>query len=298
MKPKFTCCFLIAICAIYLSSCQKDFVPENVPIAVDSTNVPGLPGDSIYLDKIYYLENANIPDTTSITSLAYDANKRVISLLDSGNMAVGQTYVESYKYFYIGNNARPYKYFHVSGYTNTSVSDTATTYIFYDSQGRKLKDSSVFFNLNGLSYEEYRYSYVPGFIYVQSFAGTSNGNFSPYYRDTAKTDTRGNVISNRRYSYFNGNYDLMFTSSYSYDNKREPFSVLSLHPAHFNIPWWETGYLDYSGYNNMLSQNEEYGNSNIDIVFTYTYNTLGLPIKRSGTYNGITEGLIFKYKSL
>ncbi len=128
--------FLLSlVCFIFFIGCQKELSIENggssTPIVVNT--------DSIYLDKIYGLDNnGNKVDSFMII---YDNQKRVISM--GSNSVAPDIYL--YNYFYNGADTIPFRSRLIQG--SSFSSDTTTTYHYYDANQRNIKDSAIFSSL-------------------------------------------------------------------------------------------------------------------------------------------------------
>lgn len=289
MKPKNLLFVFIGAIALYLSACQKEYSPSGIDPNPTPTPLPTPSVDSNYLDKLYSLyDDGSGLDTQIISTLHYDANKRVVSIIDSITKPL--TPWMSYNYYYNGADTIPYKSIFINS-ENQADPDSVTHYFFYNTQGQKIKDSvkSVY---SGTSYFKVQnISYAPGKIY-----GITDAS-----RDTASLDANGNILLNKHYILSGSTYKLDVTSIYTYDSHPHPFAKLSNHIAQQQFPNGETLYYEYMGNNNFTLQDETTTisqNYHFMSFVNYTYNAAGFPTKMTGDYGNGIEVVIFTYKSL
>jgi hypothetical protein len=307
MKLKIILGILISI-FIFASSCQKQIngLDPLPPTPVDSVKIL----DSSYLDKLYELDaNGTGFDTTAILTIHYDNWKRVISLNDSEVTTVGLAEIQSFYYYYNGTDTLPNK--SVEIYSSTpGFFDTLTSFHFYDTQKRNLKDSIIGADHAVSSHQLYKivtdFSYAPGKLYGQTtvtdIEPTGSTTFS---RDTADIDANGNILKNKLYLFAGASYIPHAVSDFTYDSHLNPFAKIGIYKAHRGFPSGETLFFDYMGYNNIVSQNEntEAGNIIENWKNTYTYNAAGFPVIQIvnvsfGGGIGNIQKYIFKYKAL
>jgi hypothetical protein len=277
------------IILFFLVSCQKEFGIESSSILTTA--------DSIYLDKIYELDN-NGNKIDSVT-FVYDNQKRVASM--GFNYTLPDAYM--YTYYYNGSDTLPFKSRYIQA--DLTSSDTTITYHTYDAGQRNLKDSAIVSRLSTgpfgsytLLHEVVHYSYATG----KKYAYTDITYFSPstsslVRNDTAIVDAQNNITSSK------ANFSttaLQNSSNLTYDNHVSPFSLLSSFKAHQRFPSGETLFLEYFPFNNILTLSEvNQGSSAITTSYTYTYKSNGLPATATIIYN-VTDvtRLLYTYKKL
>ena len=279
---------LIALAFLFsfVSACRKE---SN---ETQATPDPSGPSDSIYLDKIYSAEiTGNTLDTFQIVAFTYDNLKRVTSMVGYSK-PVGSYPDNSYAYFYNGNDTIPFKTIRTFGYTFSL--DTTITYHSFDASLRKIKDSSISTRLSTNPVIYRKWTNVTNYTYVSDkiFAYDTKHDILPSpnsssKKDTATIDIRNNVVSSKGYfSIFGANdYEHQTTSNYTYDNKPNPFSILSNYKAHGVMPNGETLLLDYFPKNNVLIQNETQWGTNRITNYAYIFNAHELPVSATLTSN-------------
>lgn len=310
--------FIVAIISIgfYLSGCQKESSLERRGVVPVVTN---LVVDSNYLDKIIYTSTiGNITDTTFTQIYEYDASKRIVSLMDSIK-STNSTY-ENFriKYFYNGNDTLPFKKIAIGTTLSTTPfinnRDTSIFFYQYSTTGIKIKDSILKFfhhiNVNGSGndfidfYKEVIiYQYASSIIYGHTINtllysnNVTNVGTSLHIYDTATIDFSGNLITNKKYDSANV---LFLTSTFTYDNKPNPFARLSNYKTISVFPSGETFIDEMQAKNNRLRA-VEIGNglgSNNDLTGKYQYNVNAYPKQITETDPTGTYKTIFIYKNL
>ena len=174
-----------------------------------------------------------------------------------------------------------------------------------------MQDSSVYTNSGSPYYVVRNYSYGNNLIYGEQHSDLSGlGTTMPLQKDTATTDSYGNILLSKKY-YYNtatNNWEITSTTSYTNDAKRSPFSLLSNFKTFRVFPSGETFYYEMPGYYNITSQTETnsietgnpYTNSFTHINVYNSKNQLSV-VTINGTYSSSTPDtsrLIFTYKSL
>lgn len=288
---------LLVLASFLLSACQKNFELEN------AENIISLP-DSNYLHKIYYLiKNAGgTYDTAVISTVNYDNQKRVVSVLEQQQLnGYG---INDHYYYYNGNDSLPFKSRHAQTDLVIGENDTVIIQHTYNTLGQKIKDSAniVYHNpqiippvppSHGIIVS--RYSYGAGRIYGESVHFDSANLPTEYYRDTAVLNAANNVTSYTTYYNFQGSYFPVKTYAYEYDNKLNPFAKSGLHKVQ---RYFEDDY--YRFY-------ESQGQQNVTKVIldgltehqsSYSYNSSGLPIMQIGLSNSDEFKIIYTYKVL
>lgn len=199
-----------------------------------------------------------------IWTLLYDANKRVVKLIDSATLI---DYVDIYDYFYHGADTLPYKLSYRTERPDPSVNDTILTYFYYNSMGQRIKDSVFNRDDIGSSYEVSTYQYLPGKIYGHKRDSLSNGighsTWSIY--DTATVEN-GNIVANIKY----GPQDTIY-STFTYDSNPSPFFKLSHFKTFALFPSGHTYSYDMYHINNRLKAYE----TNSSTVFIYDEDLTG-----------------------
>lgn len=313
---------IVFIASVAFIACQKQITAE------DLLNPPpqNTAGDSIFLDKIYLVNiTAGGSDTGDVVTYYYDNLKRVISIEDT-TRDVGyprQPWL-SKKYFYNGTDTIPFKslflHFEKSvAYNNPSLTDSVITFFQYDAFGRNQSDSTFssihnqyptpsdpFASNRYKTIQNYQYTAVK--IYRTVVATNVFGFYYGYVplgeqRDTATTDSDGNIQTMKRYSVNSGVSVLEFNSVYTYDNKVNPYYRLSDFRTYSVVPHFEDFSDLFQSKNNRLKTTETDASGNIeeqDLTGQYTYRNDGYPLTLIQTYPqvGVTYKIIFTYKSL
>ena len=285
------------VCSIF--SCNKESDNRNVLPQPTSS-------DSIYLDKLYITTGSITIDTIETVTLNYDAQKRVTSMISSFP-ATSLITKRSYAYSYNGSDTLPYKTtFYL---VDDSGKDTAITFHYYDATSRNLKDSSLTsrFSLISGQYSirnvttDFTYDIGKKYAYsINEYPLSPTNNY--IRKDTATVDANDNIIlTNGYFPDFPGPGFVQQTNSViAYDNKINPFSLLSNFKAHQQFPSGETLFFEYFSNNNITSQTEtQWGSSPLTITNTYTYKTNGLPSVLDGIFDGTDfYKIIYTYKKL
>lgn len=287
----------LIICTI--CSCQKESDSRNeLPLPTSS--------DSIYLDKIYITSGSITIDTFETVTITYDAQKRVTSMVSSFSASSTIT-KRSYTYSYIGSDTLPFKTtFYLE---ENSGKDTAITFHFYDATSRNLKDSSLtsHFSLISGNYSirniitNYTYDVGKKYAYgINEFPLSPTNNY--IRKDTATVDANDNITLTKGYfPDFPGPGFVQRTNSViAYDNKINPFRLLSNFKAHQQLPSGETLFFDYLPNNNITSTTETQGGSSpLTTTYTYTYKTNGLPSVADVIFDGTDfYKIYYTYKKL
>ena len=300
MKTKHLLLICLSCFIASLFSCQKDFTaPDNITARPDSAIVVG--GDSNYLDRIYYISNL---DTTYITKYYYDNLKRVIKMT-SVNLSLNNN-TDSVLYFYNSNDTIPFK--SNGGYSYPSPTGLVSHYdnIYYTYQNNlRVKDSILeYFNtIPSFRKTIITYSYLQNKIFsitksYQTNLPTDLGIISNI--DTATIDINRNLISAIHYiPAIPSGYEI-FNSTFTYDNKPNPFKRISNYHTLFIIPnVTETTVEEMQSKNNLLTANQTYSSGyNLNLNGKYIYNLNGFPRQITDSSFGIVEKTIFVYKAL
>ncbi len=301
---------LIALVALYLSACQKDFTPGDIIARIDSTATPAI-GDSVYLDKYYFIESETIGvDTASKVYYQYDNLKRVITIIDTSNEpnVPFPIWFDKTNYFYNGSDTLPYKeiaYIDVVGGPSPRK-DTINRFFTYDINGQLVLDSTIKSSKGISTIGGNTIFAVTKYIYKYSYSANKIFNFGQVTNlqnpngiglqyttiDTATLDATGNVLSVNSMSINNTmNTPPSFVwTNFIYDNKPSPISNQNikklytynyLGDKYYNI---ETG---FTPFNNILKINQSYTlfvNGNTSLYFRdydysniYTYYPNGFP---------------------
>lgn len=275
----------------FFVSCQKEINPGNGTSPTTNT-------DSIYLDKIYVLDNSG--NRIDSISFVYDNMKRVVS------MGFNNPYpdMDLYNYYYNGTDTLPFRSRHIN--LRSGSLDTTITYHVYDMNNRNLEDSALVsrrntgpFGIFTYSVEVAHYSYGAGKKYTYSDITTSLPAPASFFirTDTALVDANGNISSSKANFSTTSLYN---TSSLTYDSHINPFSILSNFKAHQNFPSGETLFFEYFPFNNILTLNETNQGSPANTTnYTYTYRSNGLPGTATVVFNSIdTTRLLYTYQKL
>jgi hypothetical protein len=282
-----------------LVSCQKE-VNDNIinPVVIPVVN------DSIYLDKLFDLyDTGSGVDTQEVFIFNYDAQKRIIKW-EIRDFNTNDIYTEFF-YYYSGNDSIPFKSelreYDFSG----SIPDTTITYQSFDSNKRITRDSSLVSRASGT----YFYYYVTDYSYAgnEKYGYARNIQIFPapginYTKDTATLDASGNILTSKRYKDYGLGYELVSTSSYTYDTHINQFAKQWINKAHQIFPFGETFIWEYMPYNNVNTQVEYIISSGpapwMNLTNTYTYNSKGLTSTVVTVDGTDTETIIYTYKSL
>jgi len=306
MKISVPVILMACFCAV---GCQKELSVEN-----NGTNpVPTGIGDSIYLDKVIEIWDGS--DTT-ITQFNYDNLKRVASINEidySGGATVDTSLT---KFLYNGSDSLPYKYtslYYETWPLQTIYSlDYDTTFLSWDTQKRLKLDSSIDnYTSSGGSYSNYititSIQYLPGIIVynrvptkIASFPGT--GGFELPTNDTAWLDGNNNIIRDVEYDVYGAGtppQDLVYSGTYTFDNKPSPFSTLNifkvLNTNHGHKAWFTPQVNNY-----LTFHSEESTYFTFSFIVQNFYNAKGQLVKAIGNdpINNSTNERYFFYKAL
>lgn len=136
---------------------------------------------------------------------------------------------------------------------------------------------------------------------LESTVSPGTAGHVSYRLDTAATDQAGNLISYKGWS-ADPTPVLIRRSTFTYDNKPNPFAILSNYKTLEIFPGGETFIDEMQAKNNRLHANEKdaYGNVTFDEDLTgrYIYKSNGLPASVSQPGFGGTFKTIFIYRSL
>jgi hypothetical protein len=270
--------FFIAI----LSSCQKEF-------SFDGANPSANLIDGSYINKIYY-DTLNIAtnkyDTITSVNFFYDNLKRVTSVkfIDE----IQNSLFQEFQFFYTNNDTLPFKSVET---ISLLVPMITTTYHFFNAQGQKQMDSVLYYNGDTIIRH---YTYLPGKMVCMNVQRPQFSAVDTFQIDTAKIDTRGNVINYIRYSHDTNNPNnplLIFTYEVNntYDNNVNPLYTISCTKASNPLTNYYGGnILDRTSPNNLVTTQEIYYTLNTytyNTLFFYTYKPNGLVEKMTETYD-------------
>ncbi|MFT3981976.1 MAG: hypothetical protein QM687_16030 [Ferruginibacter sp.] len=285
---------ITCILCVCLSSCQREFDIED-----DPGTEPPVSTSSVFLDKLYYIDSiAGVKDTFRIVSYIYDAQKRVVKIIDSSDVGpAGALATEkTFEYNYNGSDSIPYKslYQKYSWSSPTPAIDSQTTFHYYDASLNRIKDSISDYSSNGT-----------GDWFVQQYVHNSNSIYtrqelSPGVFDTVAIswlDARGNITL--------GELEPDGTFQYQFDANPSPFARLSNFRAlemSVSIESTTDFYLIKNSNNitkNMdLMPSESYSNT-WDLTGDYSYRTDGYPDRIRDEYDtNEFEIIAFRYKTL
>lgn len=296
----------IVLC-VSVVGCQKDYNPEvpEVPVVTDSTGTSI--NDSIYLDKVYYVDSiAGVRDTFAYDEYVYDANKRVIQLKlyeQEGSGVLELTHRNTYTY--TGSDTLPLKR-QLIYYPDD---DTTITFFTYLPTGQNLTDSTIHYaNPNVPGSTTYttvnHFSYAPGKIFNVVTASIPSFPVTVVGRDTMTVDAAMNITSYKSYQESGGTSMLQYNGNFTYSTSRSPYSLLSNFRTLLLVPFGETFISDMQMYSNRLTSHEFYEtlpSHDEDFTGAYRFGSNGLPSRIYEPYNPafpdhyITD---FKYRSL
>ncbi len=285
----------IILCTIF--SCQKEVDDFGAVV-----NPPNVVNDSIYLDKIYILEDLGSGiDTQYIMTVSYDAQKRIVGWVQNELTSAA---FSSYNYYYNGSDSFPNKSLLIE--SDNSSLDSITKFYTYDTNGRILKDSSYLKFTSGpivtTRYLTFDYTYGGDKRYGRG----KNETILPTpdtvnILDTVMLDASGNFLSSVRYNDdIGGTMQLISEASYTFDNKVSPFARQHIYKAHQSSPSGETLFYDYFSFNNILShvENNIFSGVTFDDDYSYNYNSNNLPVKATIVYGTDTTFMYYTYKPL
>ncbi|MBC7937855.1 MAG: hypothetical protein H7Y86_21110 [Rhizobacter sp.] len=303
---------MLAVLSIGFISCQKDFTIEDGP---DPVEPPGV-NDSIYLNKLYQVDSvAGVNDSIFLTTFFYDGQKRVQLSTDSIKEAGGWFLFRTEKFQYSGADTIPFKkvtydYEKALGSADPTAIDSTISYYQYNAAGRNIYDSTVEVEIeNDVPPYEYtstitvkKYQYNGNNIYGEVMVMDEIGTLMRHGRDTSITDVNGNIIASKYYMVNGAVTDLVFTNSFTYDTKIDPFCRLSICRS-FDVLPFEESYQLLQGKNNRTKNIilDSGGAPYLEDNTVYTYNSINFPVKHQHTesdYPGIIFKAFYTYRAL
>ncbi|OQP40948.1 hypothetical protein A4H97_15195 [Niastella yeongjuensis] len=247
--------------------------------------------NSTKLSKVIVWNTIGYSHTIDVYGYRYDGMNRVSEITyANGDSASGEEQAkpyESIKWFYNGNEQKPFK---SSGVNQSFIH--YDEYYFYDDMGRLVGDSIVDAN----SHNEEKYSWGNNMIVRTSIWSNTTGGMSSVNQDTITLSDKSQLGATGS----NPQTGESFGSLYTYDNKINPLHLLNIRAA---ATFTAIAGLPTAGYNenNLI----ETANGYFDIygpgpaVFVksqiisskYNYNAGGLPVdcETSGNIAGITR---------
>ncbi|RYZ99551.1 MAG: hypothetical protein EOP47_16480 [Sphingobacteriaceae bacterium] len=283
---------VIIITSVALYSCQKEY-------SINGGIVPQPTlSDSVYIDKIYYLDDAS--DTAGILVFNYDSQKRIISIKENNTDIF-------LKYEYNGTDTVPSRKYE---YNDT---DSIYTYFILDNQQRVLYDSSItFIHAFGSDFAYFnvkQYQYSMSKLYGESkliYNNAFSSDDTTYHRDTAMLTSFGDISSNKTYRFNGVEYEHSGNAQFVYDvNQKGLYAQSGILKAHFGfpnndtvIPW------EFMSYKNVLSQTEEDLDpltpaTSFTYTYNYEYNSKGLTKKMTTIYGvGDQFTVLISYRNL
>lgn len=299
MKSSYKLLFSTAVLCAGLLACQKEFTVDD---DLNPTDPPPVLSDSIYLDKITQLfPTGTAGDTVHNIIFRYDNIKRVTTIGDT--LTAGSDYVYStLQYQYTGTDTMPGKRTWIYNQEGLTT-DSLVSFFSYDSQKRKVRDSTLRYfydhinNTIDTSIEIHILSYAAGYIYGQSITYFDNHTqIAEMSRDTVVLNSVGDVSSGKHYVSNSGTYVLSSSSTLTYDNKLNPFSILNVFNTQQTFPDGATFPRLFLSKRNILSEQGEFnGTSSHTYSYSYEYNLLGLVKKILEDYGAGEQATYFYY---
>lgn len=311
MKMKFLFIAAIISVSFYLSGCEKESSVERGEVIPVVTN---LVLDSNYLDKIVFIDLVT-GDTAGYNKYNYDNLKRVVSLSEYEAISLNTFQNRDNTYYsYNGNDTVPFKMLSTHVSSNMTTNDSTITYFSFSNNKRvsdslimilygNLQANSTFYRSVSKTIKNYQYVSNNIFCRNESIALFDNGPFpiTPTLfisTDTANVDANGNLV-------FCKHFESSFTtgiSTFTYDNKPNPFYKLSNHHAMLILPYGETFIDEMQAKNNRLHAIENNGIAgtgfNEDFTGKYVYRINGYPKQIEDILPVGVFKTIFIYKSL
>ena len=307
---KFLLFLFVLIALIYFTDCNKEMSVEN------SNTTVVTPPHSV--DSLYYVDSlvlydydvsGNITDSL-FYKYQYDSRKRLVLISETDPGGSTWDYITLN---YNGTDTLPYMFREIDSSFSFSGAayDTLFRYFTYNSQGKKIKDSSV----------EFLYLYTAPYYTVRNYtysgntvtsSGWEGQNSNPALAtalnlDTAIIISNGDIISAISYQSVSGNpYQKYFDTHLTYDTKKTPEYASSWKNIGYKVPSYEYIYNEHTPFNNVVHTYQyNYLTSSIlfdDYVLNITYNNQDLPVTAyySSTPNnlGIYSKAVFKYKRM
>lgn len=275
--------FVTLVILISFYSCQKDF-------SLDDGITPPIvtPQDSItrLARVIYFYPGILGTDTAIVLDFMYDSLNRVTGT-DGYDYTSGTPVLQvTERFYYTGNDRLANK--KINTEVGTPYSDVF--FYFYDNSQRLMRDSAIYNHIGGSSVTVTHYSYSAGII-------TARGNTL----DTGYTGSNGEVMRTITLT----SIDDSLRADFTYDDHPNPYYQLNIRStykpvpnAFFNI---DGVYLTKNNATFVRVQNFTSPDLNVDISYSYTYNTAGYPAAINVSYdngNTIDEQLVFVYKKM
>ncbi len=270
-----------------LFSCKKD---------ADTSNLIN-PADSIYLNKVLVLEGSSVIISRKFS---YDQQKRVVSIIDSLYNLSAADIKNEYYYYYNGSDTLPFKMIRKETDLTQNEVYTNTSFYTFNSQGLKVKDSTIVADpLPSPPYSEIT-NLVHGAGTIYSLGSYNNSSNPHSFRDTAILNVQGNISSAKSWSNASGTWELGKENTISYDNKVNPFYKLNIYRSMIQSSGTLDDVINMAAANNILSYREFYpqGGFSWDVAVNYTYNSNNMPIQAVANLDGDIVSFQFTYTDL
>lgn len=276
-----TLLFILAV--VVFTSCQREFRPVDTPV------IP-VPGDGVLLTK--YMEIDSVPgaapDTSTIVTLQYDAQKRLVTLNSfySTDPAENLIHYEKFVYQYNGTDTFPSRMIYEFKEGNPGSdfnSQKDTSYYSYNAEGKLLTDSTARNSSSNFGSSHYytktAYTYYSDFLIVHR-TDENNGSIDQRFDTVTVTSSNNNLssLSAASYSLPDSSQLFSYNSLFSYDNHSNPFhNIPALYPT-VQVFDFESGPISLLQKNNAvtISQNSSYNGTSMETI-TYSYNSNGYP---------------------
>lgn len=313
MKKYFKLAVFLAATALF-TSCQDEIGND-----ID----PPSGSDSNYLDKVYHIySNGSVSDTFITQSYHYDGSKRVTNIDLAGSVsALFPTYtyakLEKWNFQYNGSETLPSatQYILHNDAPSSSSRDTTNTYHFFNTAGKKMRDSAIY-NLHSNTAGSGEYYEISKFISAYNYTGSTiairhdivTKHLVPSQpddifavNDTIITDSRGNSIAYKQY--LPGFADPFIDEFYEYELSPSPMAKLNINKALSYTAVDTTIYPVTQTYNNRRKttwRNPGSADQSQDYTGKYVLNAAGYPeqINVGQPQPGITHRIVFIYRNL
>ena len=275
---------------------NQDFINDASEISINNF-VEGITKENFpensYVTSIqsYYKGADGSRDTMNIR-IGYDTDKRVVSLKD---LSIGGN---SFSYFYSEAARQPY----LSVCSNGIY--LQKTFHYYDEKGRVVKDSAVISSsettpgtklMISTTIQKYEYQHHK----IIGNRITAIEGDAIYTTDTAITDSKGNILVNKKYRHDGSSFVLDVTSVFSYDGHPSPFAGKSNFMAHQSFPIGQSSYFEKFFPENVVVQKESVENGfSYNEQNSFTYTSPGYPATMTTINAGDTTKSIYHYAAL
>lgn len=205
------------------------------------------------------------------------------------------TLSSAYTFHYIGNDTLPFRSVSITYFSPTG-SHSEATYHFYNSQGEKIADSTLSYDYRDTIVK--LYTYLPGEIICTAIqTSPAFPGADTFQIDTAKLDTRGNVVNLIRYTHdtfdpTNPKLVLSYETHNTYDANTNPFHrISSIHAFNPATDYYGNDLLYRTSSYNIVSSTETYytdaSANSYRTEYFYAYNQTGQIGQMKGSYENV-----------